>query len=939
MLFGRERETAQINEVLDDARGKRGGALVIRGEAGIGKSALLSAAIEHAGGMRIFRARGVESEVDIAFSGLHELLLPALSSVDTLPHPQAAALRAALALGPGVVAERLAVFGGALSLLAIMAEERPLLCVIDDAHWLDEASAAAMTFVGRRLGADGVAMLFGAREPEIRSFAAVGIPELRLGGLDRTAARQLLATRLQASAGPLVAERLLEISRGNPLALLELPTGPTASQLTRRWPLDEPFRAGPAVEQGFLRRVGQLPASTRRALLVVAASDVGELPALSRALHVLGLEAQDLKPAERAGLVTLASSVDFCHPLARSAVYGAAEATDRSRAHQALAVAADAAGEFDRRAWHLAATAHAPDEQIASALVGAAESARYRGGVSSEAKALERAALLTPEPRLRAQRLARAGDAAYRAGRLELADALFREAVAGGLELPELAHAQARRAYIQLERGQLDDALELMIGGANDLESTEPRAAATLLTNAATAADHHRLDIPWSLSLAERAWRLAGVEAIGDPELCHIISFQRLSAGRVADAMDLAWRCAELVEKDPNGRIVAADAASTLLYAGEHAAARRLLERAVVANRDCGAIGDLAYTLHIYAQLDWYDGHLHRSYGQSLEAVQIVEELGTPQTLDDCLSRLAMLEAMLGRESDSRGHAQCALRSALRLRDRKNEVRARSALGMLALVTGDPDGAITQLAPAVAALEEGGVGNPNQFRIHPDLVEAYVRLNRTDEARPIVASLERQARATGITWSLGAAMRCRALVADTTSAAEAGFQEALRFHENAGPFERARTELCFGEQLRRRGRRRDSRIHLGAALDAFEASGATPWAERARTELRASGLTSHRRQPAAREHLTPQELQVARLVAEGKTNRDVAAALFITPKTVEFHLTHVYRKLGILSRTELVRRIAGDWPEFDLLAPHDTGSAQPGRPPNPARRP
>ena len=918
MLFGRERESARIDEVLEAARARRSGALVVRGEAGIGKSALLNAAVERTEGMRVLRALGVESEVEIAFSGLHELLRPAFTSIDSIPDTQAVALRSALALGAGAATERLAVWGGVLSVLAAVAEEQPLLCVIDDAHWLDEGSAAAMTFVARRLDADGIAMLFGVREPEIRTFAAPGIPELRLGGLERGAARQLLATRLPPGAGHLVAEQLIEIAQGNPLALIELPPDLTATPLTGEGPLAEPVHATTAVERGFLGRVAHLPGSTRRALLVVAASDVGELRALSRALGVLELDSQSLDAAEQAGLVTLSSSVDFCHPLARSAIYGAAEANDRREAHRALAVAADAAGETDRHAWHLAAAADGPDETLASALADTAQSARRRGGVWAEAKALERAARLTPEPLLRARRLARAGDAAYRAGRPELADALLTEAVEGDLELHELAHAQARRAYIRLERGELDDALHLMIGGANELESKDPRAAATLLTNAATAADHQRLDIPWSIELAERAWRLAGDGAIDEPELCHVVSWELLSAGRVGDAMELAWRCAELVENEAEGGVVAADAASTLLYAGEHAAARRLLERAVAASRAAGALGDLGYTLHIYAQLEWYEGRLQRAYGHALEAVQIVEELGTPQTLDDCLSRLALFEAVLGRQSDSRGHAQRALESILRLGDRKNEVKARGALGMLALVTGDANAAAAQLAQAVAALDAGGVGNPNQYRVHPDLVEAYARLGRMAEAKSVAASLERQARATGISWTLGAAMRCRALVEEADGAAEAGFKEALRVHESAGAFERARTELCFGEHLRRRGRRRDSRMHLGAALEAFDGCGATPWAERARTELRASGLALRRRQPAAGEQLTPQELQIARLVAEGKTNRDVAATLFVTPKTVEFHLTRVYRKLGIHSRSELVRRMADHETNVDL---------------------
>jgi DNA-binding CsgD family transcriptional regulator len=911
MLFGRELESARINEVLDAAREHRSGALVIRGEAGIGKSALLDAAVARADGMRVLRALGVESEVEIPFSGLHELLRPTLALLESIPDAQAVALRGALALGAEAVGERLAVFGGALSLLAAVAEEQPLLCVIDDAHWLDDASAAVTIFVARRLDADGIAMLFGARDPEVRTFNAPGIPELRVGGLDRAAASELLAARLPASAGSLVAEQLLEISMGNPLALIELPQGLTNAELAGEEPLEEPGRVAAAVERRFLRRITPLRTSTRRALLVLAASDVGELRTVSRALEALELDPASLKEAERAGLITIGSTVDFSHPLARSAIYGAAEEADRSAAHRALAAAADAAGESDRRAWHLAASTRAADEQVASALVEAGESARRRGGVWSEARALERAARLTREPRLRASRLARAGDAAYRAGRLERADALLEEAVTGDLDVHELAHAQARWAFLRYERGEFDAALRLMIDGANHLEETDPRAAATLLTNAATVVQH-RLEIPQAFTLAEHAWRLAGDGAINDPELCHIVSFQHVLAGRVHEGMELAWRCAELVEREPEARIVVADAATTLLYVGELASARRLLERSVAFNRAAGALGDLGYALHNSAQLEWYSGNLQRAYAHSLESVQIVEELLTGQSLDECLCRLATFEAALGREDDSRRHAQRALESTLHLGDRWNEAKARSALGLLALVTGDAEAAVTQLAAAVEALELGGVGNPNQFRVHPDLVEAYVRLGHTGEAEPVVATLEGHAEATKIPWTLAAARRCRALIEDDEASATAAFQDALHLDEGTSVFERARTELCFGEHLRRRGMRRDARTHLGFALEAFEANGATPWAERARAELRASGLTLRRRERGAQEQLTPQELQIAALVAEGRTNREVAATLFVTPKTVEFHLTRIYRKLEIHSRSELVRRIADD---------------------------
>jgi DNA-binding CsgD family transcriptional regulator len=474
-----------------------------------------------------------------------------------------------------------------------------------------------------------------------------------------------------------------------------------------------------------------------------------------------------------------------------------------------------------------------------------------------------------------------------------------------------LAHAQERRAFIQFERGHFDDALVLILDGADQLEPVDPRAAATLLTTAATIVQH-RLDIPRAFEIAQRAWSLAGDTARGDPELCHILSFQQVLSGRVREGRELAWRCAELAERESEARIVVADAATTLLYIGECAAARRLLERGVERQRAAGAFGDLSYTLYNYAQAEWYGGDLQAAYAHALEAVEVVEALETAQGIDECCCRLATLEAMSGREEDSHRHAQRALQSTLRLGDRWNEAKARSALGLLALVTGEAETAVEQLAAAVNALERGGVGNPNQFRVHPDLVEAYVRIGRSGAAEPVVAALERHARATQVAWTAAASRRCRALITDEESAAREAFESALQLDDGMSAFERARTELCFGEYLRRHGLRRECRGRLGAAYEVFEAIGAVPWAERARAELRASGRTLRRREPAAQEQLTPQELQIARLVAEGKTNRDVAATLFVSPKTVEFHLTRIYRKLEIHSRSELVRRIADD---------------------------
>jgi DNA-binding CsgD family transcriptional regulator len=904
MLIGRERELARIARLLDAARDRTGGALVIRGQAGIGKSALLDASVEASGDMQVLRARGVESEVDIAFSGLHELLRPALASLDALPESQGAAVRAALSLVAGTDGDRLAVYGGVLSLLATIAEDQPLLCVIDDAHWLDDASAAAIAFTARRLDADAIAILFGVREPDLRSFDLPGLPQLRLGGLDTVSARHVLASVLPPGTSPLVTEQLVEAALGNPLVLLELPAGLTTAQLSGEEPLLEPLAAAPSVEQSFVRRLERLPSRTQRALRVLAASDVAQLNVILEAFEALDLDRADLGPAEADSLITVGAMVDFCHPLARSAIYRTTQESDRIAAHRALAETAD---EVDRRAWHLAAATQEPDEEVASALVATAESARRRGGVWSEARALERAAQLTLDPRRRAKLLAGAGSAAYRAGRLDRAAGLLEEAVEGDLTHVEFAHAQARRAHICLDRGEFESALTLMVGGARQLELDDPHAAAILLTNAATAAQH-QLEIDRADALADEAWRLGGDSALDDPELCHVVSFQRVLAGRVSDALPVARRCAELAEGELERQIVVTDAASTLLYAGEMAASRHLFERAVTRSRAAGATSDLGYALHMSAQLEWYSGNLHRAYGQALEAVQIVEALGAAQTLDDCLSRLATFEAVLGREQDSRRHATQALESALRLGDRRNEVRARAALGLLALSRGDLEGAISHLEPAVEALEHGGHRNPNQIRVAPDLVEAYVRLGDKTRAAEIACVLESRASTTGIAWTRAVAKRCRGLVTADDAAAISAFESARQIEEPSA-FERARTDLCWGERLRRAGRRREARVRLGVALEGFEASGATPFAERARNELRATGLTPRRREAATADQLTSQELQIARLVAEGKTNRDVAAILFVSPKTVEFHLTRVYRKLDIRSRTELVRRM------------------------------
>jgi DNA-binding CsgD family transcriptional regulator len=903
MLFGREAECARIDAVLDAARERRSGALLLRGEAGIGKSALLDYAVERAVGFGVLRAFGVESEGEIAFASAQQLLRPVMHALGELPAPQSRALRRAFAIEDGQAPERLAVSVATLSLLAAAAEDRPVLCVVDDAHWLDQASAEVLAFAARRLCAEEVVMLFAAREPEKEFFAAPGVPELRVEALRSDAARALLAARAPDVVGP-AAARLVELTQGNPLALLEISRALSRPQLLGRVALDQPLPVRPEIERAFLDRVNALTSEAQRALLLVAAGDPGDADTLWHALAAAELDGDPLAEAEQAGLL-LPGGLVFCHPLARSAVYQSVRPADRRAAHAALAAAT---AEPDRRAWHLSASTDRPNEAVASALEDAASAARRRGGTAAEARALARAADLTAPTELRTRRLLNAAFAAEAAGWFDQAESMLAQVGELTQDAELRAQAVARRSYLLFDRGEFDRAYALAV---KEAENAAAGAAASPATSGAIRILWRRLDLPNALAMADRA-RRAGEGSEPNLDLDTVVAWTWSLAGRVEEARALARASMELT--DP-GTWLAIDFGTVLLYVEDYPAARDALEQVVERLREAEAPGILSYALDQLAKLETRVGNLTRAYALELESLQLTEPLGNDVGLAASLAWLGLLESMLGRPG-GRDHAARALAIAERLHDPWNIVRARGVLGMDALAHGDPAGAVDWLQPAAALAADGGVGHPNYLRLDADLIESLTRLGRRELSEQHLRRLERQAQSTGSPWGRAAAARCRAFLS-ADGALEEAFETALLLHAHEpSAFEQARTELCFGERLRRAGRRRGAREQLRSALETFELLGARPWAERARVELRATGEHLRARDPTAEEQLTPHELQITLLVAEGLTNHDVAARLFLSPKTVEFHLTRIYRKLEVHSRAELVRRRIADSEHF-----------------------
>jgi DNA-binding CsgD family transcriptional regulator len=902
MLLGRERERQELEAVLAGARLNRSGVVVLAGEPGIGKTALIdcAAAVAEGGGMRILRARGIESEARVPFAGLLELLRPALGALDAIPDPQATALEGALALRPASAQDRFAVGAATLSLLAAYAENAPLAALIDDAHWLDESSADALLFAVRRLVADPIAVVLAVREGESELVDAARLPTIRLGGLDREAAAELV--------GDAFADRLYAATAGNPLALLEL--APEASRLAEI-PLDTPAPVVSSVAHGFVRRSDSLPEPTRRALLLAAASDAGELALLERAAPG---STGSLGAAEDAGLVVLRDGrVDFRHPLARSALYGAASADERRSAHRALAGALPDR-DVDRRAWHLALAATGPDAAASSALEQAGVRARDRSAYAVAASAYERAAALAPDDDRPARLLHAAADSAWLAGHADRALDLLDRAASAADDAELEIRIEHLRGQIAARRGPIDEARAILAATAERAADRDPEQAVVMLAEA-TIASFYAGDAREMLRNAERAVELAprgGRREAILAGLAHgmalVFAGEGEAGARTIREAVLQLEQAEELRDDP---YLVVWAALGPLWLREAEVGRSLYEHALALVRSRAALGALPELL-VHLARDWATtdqwAAAHAAYD---EGIALARESGQGIALAFGLGGLAWLEARQGRDVEARAHAAEGVEVCGQLGVAVHDLWTLAALAELELGHGRPEEALVHLETWERLLRERGIEDTD-LSPAPELVETYLRLGRGDDAAEAAARHEASARAKGQPWALARAARCRGLLAPDDEL-EREFGEALRLHaQTPDVFEAARTRLAYGARLRRAGQRVLARDELRAATEVFDGLGAAPWSELARAELAATGETARKRDVSTLDQLTPQELQIALLLAGGRTTREAAASMFLSPKTIEYHLRNVYRKLGVNTRADLAGVLEGE---------------------------
>ncbi len=907
MLIGRDEELGRLLRALETARGGGSEVLVVRGEAGMGKTALLRAAIAAADGMTVLRARGVESEVGVPFAALAELCEPVLALGARLPEAQAETLAGALALAPVAPQARLAIGAALLGLLSLAAEERPVACVVDDAQWLDEPSLEALRFATRRLGDGGVAVLLGQRP---NGDPGDDLETIELGPLGADRAVELLQAGRDTPVPEPVARRVLETAAGNPLALLEIPAVLSREELDGHAPLEGPLPPGSTLERILARRMRALPDDTRRALLVVAAADVRRGDVVLGALAAAGLDVAALEPAESAGIVSLGpGEIAFRHPLLRAASYHEAETVARRAAHRAVAHALPA--DDPRQAWQLAAAAALPDEAVAGALEHAAQTARASAGFASAAHAHLRASELSPDPLERARRLVEtardllpAGQPDVGLARLEQAERVL--AVAHGDVTTVVTELRTLRAQLMLRTGRTGEARDLLRTQAERLESSAPPAAAMLLLLSALGAMALRDHEGW-LADAERAVGLAG-----DVELLTALALlcagaARMSVPDVAEGRRLLAEGERRLGDDIALALslapeVVALAAHGWLWIEEYEHGVEVLDRLVAAGRAAVAVGALPYPLAARAQGNLALGRLGQARADAEEAVALAEQTGQDPALVIALGMLAAVHAWRGDEPAAVAAAERAIELGERRRVPLPAIYARYALGTLAAATDDLDEAIVRLEAVRAEALPGNV------LWAPHLVDVYVRAGRDDDAAELVEHYARNTEHRRIAPAM--LERMRGLTA-SPDLAEAHFRRAFELHEaGPAPFELARTQLAFGEWLRAVDRRDEARDALRDALTGFERVGAAPFAERARRELRAAGAVARTPEPSDAAELTAHELRVAQLVSQGLTNREAATALFVSTKTVEHHLRNVFRKLGIRRRAELARLMA-----------------------------
>jgi DNA-binding CsgD family transcriptional regulator len=902
MLRGRREECAALDRLLDGARAGRSGALVLEGEAGVGKSALLDYAIASASDLRVLRAAGVESEMELAFGALHQLCAPVLDGLERLPAPQRDALLTTFGLRAGPAPDRFLVGLAVLSLVSEVADELPLVCVVDDAQWLDRASAQCVAFVARRLLAESVVMLFAARE---QSDLFTGLPELVVEGLRAADARSLLVSVIPGRLDEAVADALLAETRGNPLALLELPRGLTAAQLAGGFALPGALSLSGRIEESFLNRLEALPAETQRLLLAAAAEPLGDRELLERAAERLGITGAALEPAESGDLIEIDSRVRFRHPLVRSAIYGAAAPDDRRQAHRALGEATDAQVDPDRRAWHLAEAAAGPDEDIAAELERAADRAQARGGLAAAAAFHERSALLTSDPDRRVQRLLAAAGAKRDSGALDAALGLLTEVEAGPLDELGRARAELLRGRIALEQ-QRSDAGRLLAGAGRLLEPLDPELARETYLEVLGGAMVGDLQVPGgarAVAEAARAARTTPVEPRAADVLLDAFATRQMD-GYAAAAPGLARGLELLLAAD----VTDADVGRSLSLASNRASAIVALElwdveawhlltsRRVQLARDTGALVHLQFALSFLARSRLLAGEVTAAASMIDEAQLIAEAAGNPALVNGPM----VIAAWRGQEERASELIEATANVAA-TRGWSSNAYARSVL-YNALGRHD---AARDAAEEAFRLDRVGHGPI----VVPELADAASRTGDTALLESALEWLSERTRVSSSEWLLGIEARVRALVSEGEVAERLYRDSIVHLSGDRVRLELARTHLLYGEWLRRKNRRLDAREHLRAALEMFTGMGTGAFAARAERELLATGERVRKRSVETRDDLTAQEAQVARLARDGLSNVEIGARLFISQHTVAYHLRKVFSKLGIRSRNQLRRAL------------------------------
>lgn len=903
LLRGRHVECAQVEDLLNQARAGRSGVMVVRGDAGIGKTALLDYAVGAAHDFQVARASGVQSEMELPFAALHQLCGRFMGMAEALPSPQATTLRVAFGVDEGDSPRRFLIGLGVLSLLSAVAEKKPLLCVIDDAQWLDQASAQALSFVGRRLEADAVVLLFAMRDAS-PSHGLESLPVLTLAGLSDDDASVLLTSKIQGRLDDQVRNRIIAEAHGNPLALLELPAAFTEEALAGGFGLSGSVSLTARMEEIFLHRAAVLPIATQAVLQVAAADPTGDVDLLQRAVATLGGSLEEAKPAEVEGLIDIGSVVSFRHPLVRSAIYQAASVTDRRRAHRALAESTDPEVDPDRRAWHRAHSSSEANETVAAELETSAARAQGRGGLAAAAAFLEKATALTPDSARRAHRALAAAKAKMAAGSPEAGRELLEIAAKGPLGDVDQAVLERMRAELTYFSKRSRVGARMLLEAAGRIKNLDAGLARETYLEAFEAS---ALSGRMGTTAREVVERARNAPPANDPprplDLLLDGYVARLEVGYEAGVPALKQAIASFRDETHFRWLWLASIAAIDLWDDD--SWFELATRQVQLCRDAGALTVLPYALNSLASFSLIAGDLAAAHAQIQQADAISEATGNTPLMYAAL----WVACWRGVEEPAYLMIEACTRNAEVSGDSVVIPLVEYAEALLFNGLGRYETA--------ASVAQGAFGDEVDFSkwmllvspLCPELIEACARSGREDLARGALGWLSERTQASGTDWGLGVEARCRALLTEGPEA-EHLYREAIeRLARSRMRTDLGRAHLLYGEWLRRQRRRTDAREQLTVALEMFTSMEATGFARRAERELGVTAASARTRSPETRFHLTAQESRIARLASEGMTNPQIASELFISARTVEYHLHKVFTKLGVDSRHRLAKAL------------------------------